>query len=88
MDLKQAAEQIKSIVAAADAELIGREAMVRSCGARKYKDRLGRIYGAIPDHHYGLRVLVMIYAVGTKDILNSKPETRTYWPLEEIEVLS
>ncbi len=83
-----AARTIKALVATADANLRGRDAIVRNRWAGKFMGRRGRIDGVIPDYQDGLRVLVMIYAAdGTKRLLNSDARTRSYWPLNTIEVL-
>jgi hypothetical protein len=83
----ESAAKIRTLVAAADAELRGREAIIRNRWAGKFMGRLGRIDGVIADHTCGLRVLVMIYALdGTKRVLNSDPRTRSYWPIRDVEV--
>lgn len=87
MNSTRAAGKIKAIVKSANAELNGREAIVRNRWAGRFMGRLGRIDGVIADNMDGLRVLVMIYALdGTKRVLNSDPRTRSYWPLNTIEV--
>lgn len=51
----------------------------------RYEGRLGRVDDVIPCAEYGLRVLVYVYRLGTTEVLNSDPQSRTYWPLLDVE---
>lgn len=85
--LRRLANDIIEKASAAQFFLVGKEAIVNSKAAGKYKGRIGIISGVMADGKHGLCVLVMIYRKGTTETLNGARETRSYWPLNDIEVL-
>jgi hypothetical protein len=87
LPLKRIADRIREDVATASKLLLGRDAVLRTMVAGRYDSRRGKIDGVIPDITSGIMVLVMIYRVGTREVLNSEPKTRTFWPLSSVEVV-
>lgn len=49
----------------------------------KYKNRVGRIMGVIPNKIHGLLFLVMVMDINGVRFLNSNVETRSYRPLSD-----
>ncbi len=92
-NLKKLAQEIVNRVTVARTELVRKEARLKTIRAGAFNGRVGRIDGVMADSNNGLMVLVMIYrhnrhsTQSCGQLLNGKPVTRQYWPLDCIEVL-
>lgn len=87
-NLKKLAQQIVDRTTVARTALVSKDARLKTIRAGAFNGRVGRIDDVMADSNHGLLVLVYIYRLDhSRTILNSKPVTRRYWPLSQIEVL-
>jgi len=81
------AEKIRMATRFASNILIGCEARLNTKAAHIFNGRTGYIEGVMPDAKHGLTVLVMLESKRRKGgVLNSRPATRTYWPLVDVVI--
>ena len=73
---------IKAATNYAALRLIDKEARL-DCERSPYHGRLGVIKGVVPDVG-GILALLMIYKVGTKELLNDRPDSRSYWRIARL----
>lgn len=84
MNVVRAQKLIRDITVHFGAEYDGKLVLLNT---GKYKDRVARIDGCIPDGKYGLLFCCMVLRKNSSEVLNSDGETRQYRPQEEFRFL-
>jgi len=87
-ELIEASALIKSCLSICRSHLVGKEAILNNIGSAKHEGRIGKITDIIPSSDGDILALFYVYRNETKEFLNSKPWTRQYRQLKELDILS